>query len=78
MTIEARRVQSTGRKTWPDSGTISKTPREVLPLLGFISPGDEPVNDKETRGGALFISPLGTFFDVNDGLLGREKGQHYV
>lgn len=37
--MEARQALDQEEKTWPDSGAISKTPREVLPLLGFILPG---------------------------------------
>lgn len=41
---------------------ISKTPREVLPLLGFISPvAKQPaVDDKNHGERALFISPSAT------------------
>lgn len=72
--MEARRGPSSGEKTRPGSGTISKTPREVLPLLGFISSGDQPVGDKNRMEGALFISPLATSATVES--VGRGKGQY--
>lgn len=53
-------LHNAGKKTRPGSATISKTPREVLPLLGFIlRGGEEPGSEiKKVRGTALFIYSL--------------------